>query len=170
MGQLNPPATILQFKAQFGPRDFLYSSGIDGIMDSDISKGLNLAASAFNPALFSTAPIGVPPNVTSEALQAYLYAAAHFVVSSVQSVGGLGKKGRGVRSQGEGVTSGKNAGGLGLNMTWPAAITDSPMLFQFTRTPYGLQYLQMLAPLLVGNVSAVWGEVSYGPPANPGFF
>lgn len=171
MGTLNPPVSIAQFKAQFGPRDFIYTSGIEGIMDSDISNGLNLASSVYNPELFSTVPIGIAPNITSEAVLAYCYAAAHFVVSSVQSVGGLGKKGRGVRSQGEGMTGNKSAGGLSLSMEWPSSIKDSPMLFQMTRTTYGMQYLQILAPLLVGNVSAVWGERGPGGSIpNPGFF
>lgn len=167
MGQTTPPATVAQFKAQF-VRDFAYGPDLKSVRDSDIQHGLNMADSVFNPALFSTAPVGVPPNATSEALMCYLNAAAHFMVSSIQAVGGLGPVGMGQFSQGEGVTSGKNAGGVGLNMQWPSTITNSPVLYSLTKTTYGIAYLQVLMTKLVGNVGAVAGEVT-GLPNVPLF-
>ena len=41
-----------------------------------------------------------------------------FLVSNIQAVGGLNKQGKGVRSQGEGVTSNKSVGGVNLSMAW----------------------------------------------------
>lgn len=169
MGQLNPPATVSQFKIQFY-RDFAYGPGRESVTDIDIQNSLNLASSIFNPALFSTQPIGVPPNLTSEALQAYLYDAAHWLVTSIQAVGGLGKVGGGINSQGEGIVGNKSVGGVSVGFVWPSVITSSAALFQFTKTTYGQQYLQMLMPRLVGNVSVVAGETVAGIPPNPGFF
>lgn len=162
MGQLTPPASIDNFKNQF-TRDFLYGPGLDRVRDLDIQNALNSASSVFNPVLFSTAPIGVPPNMTSEAMISYLNASAHFLVTSLQAVGGLGQKGRGVTSQGEGIITGKGAGGVNINFAWPPVITDSPVLFQFTKTTYGQAYLQVLMTKLVGNVSAVAGEIANTP-------
>ena len=161
--------SVAGFKKQFA-RDFSYGPGNDKVTDLDIQAGLNAAYSVFNIALFDTNPIGVAPLITSEAQIAYCNAAAHFLVTSIQAVGGLGKVGRGVFSQGEGVVTGKSAGGLNISLSFPAAITDSPALFQFAKTTYGLAYLQVLALKLVGNIAVVAGETTCGPVANPGFF
>jgi hypothetical protein len=131
-------------------------------MDRDIQNGLNTAVSLFNPALFDTSPIGTPPNLTSESLNAYLYLAAHFLVTALQTVGGLSIKAGvgspGLRSQGEGIVSNKSAGGVSVGYVWPSTVTDNAALFQLTKTQYGQTYLQILLPRLVGNVSAVFGE------------
>lgn len=159
MGQLNPPATIAQFENYFS-RDFVYGPGLDAVRPIDIQNALNTASSIYNPDLFSTAPIGIAPNLTSEALIAYLNCAAHFLVTTIQGIGGLGKKGGGVKSQGEGIVSSKGVGGVNISFTWPPMITQSPALFQLTKTIYGQNYLQMLMPRLVGNVSVVAGETT----------
>ena len=114
----------------------------------------------FNPALFSTSPIGVPPNLTSEALISYLNLSAHFLVTSLQAVGGLGKVGGGINSQGEGIVSSKSVGGVSVSFMWPPMVIDSPALYQFTKTIYGQLYLQVLMPRLVGNVGVVLGETT----------
>jgi len=155
-----PPATVAAFKAQFF-RDFTYGDGPTAVMDRDIQSALNTANSLFNPALFDTTLIGAVPLQTSESLIAYLNCAAHFMVLALQAVGGpsmkAGAGSPGLRSQGEGVISSKSGGGLSASYSWPSTVTDSPVLFQFTKTDYGLVYLQMLMPRLVGNVGAVFG-------------
>lgn len=162
MGQLNPPATVPQFKGFF-TRDFTYGPGLDAVRDSDVQNALNVASGIFNPALFDTAPIGVAPDLTSEALMAYLNLSAHFLVTSIQGVGGLGKQGKGVLSQGEGNVSSKGVGGVSVSYTWPDFVVNNPALFQLTKTTYGQLYLQVLMPRLVGNVSAVLGETTAAP-------
>lgn len=167
MGQLTPPATVADFKAMFS-RDFRYGAGLETVRDLDIQNALNAASPVFNPALFDVTPIGIVPNQTSEAMMSYLNASAHFLATALQAVGGLGKIGGGVNSQGEGNVSGKSVGGVSINFSWPSSIVDSPALFQFTKTAYGQAYLQVLMLKLVGNVSAVLGEVT-GISDNPAF-
>lgn len=159
MGQLTPPASVADFKAQF-PRDFRYGAGLDTVTDGDIQRGLNTASTVYNPALFDTTVVGVTPILTSEALLAYLYASAHFMVLSLQAAGGLSavSKYAGPTSQGEGVVSNKSVGGVSIGFAWPAMVTDNPALYQFTKTSYGQEYLQILMLKLVGNVSLVAGE------------
>lgn len=159
MSTLTPPATVAQFESFFS-RDFIYGVGLETVRPIDIQNALNMASSIYNPRLFSTTPIGVPPNLTSEALIAYLQCSAHFLVTAIQGVGGLNKKGGGTNSQGEGIVSSKNVGGVSVSFTWPQFITNSPALFQFTKTIYGQNYLQMLIPRLVGNVGVVAGETT----------
>lgn len=159
MGQLTPPAGVGDFKAQF-VRDFRYGSGFDTVRDEDIQSALNFASTVYNPALFDTTVIGVVPNVTSEALMAYLYATAHFLVLSLQAAGGLSAvpKAQGPTSQGEGLVSSKSVGSVSISYQWPPMVVDNPALYQFTKTSYGQQYLQILMLKLVGNVEIVAGE------------
>lgn len=161
MGQLTPPATVADFKAQF-TRDFNYGVGMDTVRDADIQSALNRASSIFNPALFDTTPVGVLPNVTSEAKICYLNASAHFLVIAIQGVGGLSASGParspGLASQGEGVVTSKSAGGVSIGSSFPDAIANNPVLFGLTKTTYGLEYLQVLMTRLVGNVAVVAGE------------
>lgn len=163
MGQPLPPATVAAFKGLF-IRDFKYGDGPTTVMDRDIQNSLNTASSMFNPALFETTLLGVPPNQTSESLNAYLYLTAHFLVTSLQAVGGLsaiaGAGSPGLRSSGEGIIGSKSAGGLSVSYVWPSTVTDSAALFQLTKTQYGQTYLQILLPRLVGNVAAVIGETA----------
>lgn len=156
MGQLTPPATPTDFKAQF-TRDFKYGTGLETVRDLDIQSALNLASTVFNPQLFDTTAL---PGPTSEAMLAYLYAAAHFLVISLQAAGGLSAVSRyqGPNSQGDGIITNKAVGGVSIGYTWPALITDNPALYGLTKTSYGQVYLQILMPLLVGNMAVVLGE------------
>ena len=163
MSQLVPPASVAQFKAYF-IRDFSYGPGLDKVRDADVQNALNATYSVFNPRLFSTAPLGVAPDVTSEAIIAYLNASAHFLATALQAAGGLGAKGKGPLSQGEGVYVSKGVSGVSAGFVWPSTITSSPVLFQFAKTAYGQAYLQVLMTRLVGNVSAVFGETADIPP------
>lgn len=161
MGQLTPPASIADFKNQFS-RDFKYGNGLDTVRDVDIQNGLNFASTVFNPALFDVTLIGTVPNQTSEAMMAYLSVSAHFLAMALQAAGGLSAISRfqGPLSQGEGIVTGKGVGGVNINYSWPSTVTDNPALFQFTKTKYGQDYLQVLVLKLVGNVGVVYGNLS----------
>lgn len=159
MSHISTPPTIAQFQFQFS-RDFKYGPGLDAVRPIDIQNAINLANSVFNPRLFSTAPLGIAPNLTSEAITAYNYAAAHFLVLSIQGVGGLSKTGSGLNAQGEGIVGNKSVGGVSVGYVWPDTVTESPALSQFLKTTYGQLYLQILMPRLVGNVGAVFGETA----------
>lgn len=155
MGQPTPPLTVDDFKAQF-TRDFLYGSGLDKVRDADITSGLALASTVFNPDLFDTTEV----HGTSEAKLAYLYASAHFLVLSLRSAGGLApqNKGRGARAQGEGPIGNASVAGVNAGYVWPSRVVDNAMLFQFTKTPYGQTFLQMLMPKLVGGMAVGAGN------------
>lgn len=156
MGQLTPPASVANFKAQF-TRDFKYGTGLDTVRDADIQSGLNFASTVYNPALFDTTIVG---GTTSEALMAYLFASAHFLVISLQAAGGLSAVSRyqGPNSQGEGIIGSKSVGSVSVGYVWPSSITDNPALYQFTKTSYGQSYLQILMLKLVGNIAIVAGQ------------
>ena len=142
-----PPATVADFKARF-VRDFVYGKGTDTVQDADITAAINDAMTAYNPALFSG----------NEVPAAFLYAAAHFLVTNIQAVGGLSgiPTGRGILNQSEGALSSKGAGGLNISYVEPPSrVKDSPQLLQFWTTTYGQRYLGMVVPKMVGAVGAV---------------
>ena len=154
---------IADFKAQFA-LDFPFGEGTAGVSDPEIQNGLNLTASGayFNAALFDLAPLGAAgaTPTTNEATLAFLYCAAHFVWKRVKARGGLrapGAKG-GSTSAGLGVDESVTVGPVSKTKKWPESVANDPMLFQFTQSPYGELYLQMLTPKLVGNVGLVMGQ------------
>jgi len=149
-----PPVTIADFKTRF-VRDFKYGTGLDKVMDSDISAAMTDALTMFNPSLFSTADGKV----------AFLYATAHYLVINVQAAGGLGSnnQGLGVGNESEGTLSGKSVGGVSLNfISPPDIVSKNPTLLQFWKTDYGQKYLGMLVPKLVGPFGYVYGEQEAG--------
>ena len=154
---------IQDFKQQFS-LDFPFGPGPSAVSDAEIQNALNLVAggSYFNAALFSLAPLG-PAGAnptTNEATLAFLYCAAHYVYLNVKTRGGLhapGFKG-GTNSAADGPLASKGVGQVNVAYQWPDSVTGDPMLFQFTRSPYGEMYLQMLTPKLVGNAGLVMGE------------
>jgi hypothetical protein len=154
---------VADFKNQFS-LDFPFGPGPSAISDAEIQNALNLVAggSYFNADLFSLAPLGAAGAnpTTNEATLAFLYCSAHYVYLNVKTRGGLhvpGFKG-GTTSSPHATIAGKTVGPVSENFEWPASVKDDPMLFQFTHSPYGEMYLQMLTPKLVGNVGLVMGE------------
>lgn len=154
---------VADFKAQFA-LDFPFGGGSGAVSDPEIQNALNLVASGsyFNAALFNLAPLGaanVNP-MTNEATLAFLYCSAHFLYLNVKTRGGLrapGYKG-GLTSAADGPVVSKTVGPVTQAFQWPEDVIGNSMLFQFTRSPYGEMYLQMLTPKLVGNVGLVMGE------------
>lgn len=144
-----PPATVAQFKAQFD-RDFQYGSGTDKVRDTDITRAFTDALMVWNPCLWRT----------EEKVNAFCYAAAHFLVLSLQAAGGLAapSKALGPQNRGGGVVQTKSVGGVSVGYQMPDFVAKSAILSQFMRTDYGQRYLQLVTPRLVGNLDIVAGE------------
>jgi hypothetical protein len=140
------PAVVSDFKAQFD-RDFTYGTSMETVRDADITRAFNMADMVFNESLWAS---------TAEAKIAYLYASAHILVLNIQGTGGLGVK-SGVDSHGGGVILNKSVGQVSVAFQLPDSLANNPILYQFQRTGYGQQYLQLLTPRLVGAGFAVSG-------------
>lgn len=144
-----PPATLPDFKARFD-RDFAFGKGTDRVRDQDILNAFNDAFPVFNASLFST----------DDARTAFLYAAAHMLVTNVQAAGGLGgvSPQLGTQNRGGGIVANKTVGGVSVQYagleTW---VQKFPALTHFMRTDYGQKYLLLLKPRLTGNVAVVGG-------------
>src|SRR5262245_56887839 len=150
------PASIADFKARFD-RDFVFDTTTDAVRDVDITDALNDASSTFNDGLWASG---------TEIITAFLFLAAHNLVLNLQAAGGLFavNLGRGVKSKGSGPISAKSVGSVSVNYALPESIVNDPQLSPYLRTEYGLRYLQMLTPRLVGNVVVVLGENDTGAP------
>lgn len=138
--------TIAEFKATFD-RDFTYGTGKETVRDSDIQRALDGAATVFNPAIWDD----------TEGKTAYEYLSAHFLVLNIQMAGGLTKK-NGTQNRGGGITQSKGAGQVNVAYGIPPRILEDAVLNQFMRTDYGMRYLQLITPRLIGNMAVVSGR------------
>ena len=143
---------IADFKAQFF-RDFPFAK-VEGanpgtnraaVMDQDITNALTAAGMNTNVELWST---------QAEYTYASNLAAAHFLVTNLLAAA------QGLRGQGEWLVQAKSVDQISTTYAIPERILNSPTLAQFSKTTYGMQYLHLLAPRLVGNVMAIWRQVS----------
>lgn len=137
------PATIEDFKGWFS-RDFPYSSDDDlsGVTDKDIQKAFMEASMNFNPELFSDC---------CEKKLGFLYLAAHYLVIDLQN------SSQGINGRYEGIMSSKSVGSVSVGYTIPDWVMASPIYSLLSQTRYGMKYLSLVIPLLVGNVGVVKG-------------
>lgn len=155
-----PPATLADFKARFGKRDFKFGDGTDAVTDKDVADAMQDAMSVFNARLFSAA----------DGWKGFLFLTAHFVRTNVEASGGLSpvNEGLGVENQGEQVLSGAGVSGVSTNYLEPPAwVKRFPLLQQLWLTRYGQQYVFMVQPKLVGSVGAVAGPADAGALGSP---
>jgi len=138
-----PPIETDDFKAFFD-RDFPYGTGKCEVRDEDIDKAIAEANILFNPGLFEDLP--------SQSI-AFEYLTAHLLVRSFLATGGIIQQGQGLNSTGSFPISNKGAGPLSVGYAIPADLADNPALAQYLTTAYGLQYLTLVMPNLIGNIA-----------------
>lgn len=137
------PITVDDFKGWFS-RDFPYSASGDlsGITDQDILKAFAEASMNFNPTLFST---------EDEQKLGFLYLAAHYLVIDIQN------STNGLNGKYEGIMSSKSVGSVSVGYTIPDWVMASPIYSLLSQSKYGMKYLSLIIPSLVGNITAVRG-------------
>ncbi|MBW1812124.1 MAG: DUF4054 domain-containing protein [Deltaproteobacteria bacterium] len=138
--------TIAAFKAYFA-RDFKYApendaSNLAFVTDADINKAYGQASANFNTALFTN---------DDDAEIAYLWLSAFYLVYDLQS------SAQGLTSQSNYPISSKSVGSVSIGFTVPEKYSRDPYLSIFTGNGYGLKYLSLLLPHLVGNIAAIGG-------------
>lgn len=146
-----PPA-VADFKAYF-VREFIYGDGNDTVRDSDITRALNEAQDG------SVFPNSVWDSVAQQTT-ANLYLTAHLLWENINMAGGLSAipRGRGVRDYGEGIVVSKAVGQASVNYQAPPDyVAKSASLSRLWRSTFGMRYVQMLYPRLLGNVQVVAG-------------
>ncbi len=148
--------TVDDFKEWF-TRDFLYEippgsttprpgCPNDYVKDSDIEKAFIEAQMVFNPGLFCT---------DEELTVCYLYLTAFFLVNDLQT-----------SAQGLGSTpyfpvQSRTVGSVSESYQIPEWIQKDPILSAFATNRYGLKYITMIKPLLIGNVQIAFGWTTF---------
>jgi len=138
---------ISAFKSYF-VRDFNYAPAGDAdnqdyVMDADISRAYAQAQINFNDALF---PDG--------AAIAFMWLSAFYLVCDLQ----IGMKG--ITSQANFPINSKSAGGVSVSYSIPDRYSKDPFLSSFTQNGYGMKYLSLLIPRLIGNIQTVSGATT----------
>ena len=142
------PITVSEFKEWFY-RDFPYSSDesgesgeLDGVTDQDILKAFAEASMNFNPSLF--------PTIQDQKL-GFLYLAAHYLVIDIQN------SSQGLNGRYEGIMSNKSVGSVSVGYTIPDWVMGSPIYSLLSQSKYGMKYLSLIIPQLIGNIGVVKG-------------
>ena len=137
------PITVAEFKAWFS-RDFPYSEDGDltGITDADILKAFAEASMNYNSSFFET---------EDQKKLGFLYLAAHYLVIDIQN------STQGLNGKYEGIMSNKSVGSVSVGYQIPDWVTSSPIYSLLSQSKYGMKYLSLIIPQLVGNIAAVRG-------------
>lgn len=137
------PITVAEFKAWFS-RDFPYSEDGDltGITDADILKAFAEASMNYNSSFFET---------EDQKKLGFLYLAAHYLVIDIQN------STQGLNGKYEGIMSNKSVGSVSVGYQIPDWVTSSPIYSLLSQSKYGMKYLSLIIPQLVGNVVSVRG-------------
>lgn len=112
------------------------------VQDSDITRAFQEAQVVFNQALFSTDP---------QIQMAYLYVTAHYLVNDI--LASMNAFATGVI----GILSARTVGSVSESYSIPQKYLDNPVLAGYTKSAYGIKYLSMVLPKLVGNFGVVAG-------------
>lgn len=141
--------TVADFKSRFD-RDFSFSADamqtdLSRVRDVDVTRAFTLAAANFNEGLFGN---------QATFSEAFLLLSAHFLCVNI------GASSQGLAGGAQWATQSKSAGQLAESFAIPQRILNSPLLSQYSKTSYGMTYLQIIAPLLAGNVSVVCGTTT----------
>lgn len=142
--------TVADFKAFFF-RDFNYApssdpSNLKHVIDADITKAINQALLNFNEDLF-----GSDDQVT----MVFMYLAAFYLVYDIQT------SAQGLSSQSNFQISSKSVGGVAVSYSIPDKFSRDPALAIYAQNGYGLKYLSMAIPMIIGNVQVVEGTTTF---------
>lgn len=140
MAYTNP--TITDFQNYF-VRDFPYGTDIaTTITTQDIGNAMQLVNVNINPCLFDN-----QPNYTL----GYLYMTAHFLVQNIRA------SSQGINGQFNFLQAGKGVGAVSESFAIPPRVLNSPLWSMYTKTNYGMMFLQLVVPRLIGQVFSIQG-------------
>lgn len=140
MSYSNP--TVADFKAFF-VRDFPYGTNVDeNVLDADISRAITETANVINSECFSN---------QDKYNQGFYYLAAHNLVVNLRN------SGQGLSSSFDWLRTGKSVGSVSDSFQIPERVAQNPYLSSLSKTGYGMKYLEMLIPVLTGQIFSVAG-------------
>lgn len=120
-----------------------YDASLDDyVQDDDIDRAFDEAEFNINQGIFST---------DAQIQLAYLYVTAHYLVNDMRAAM------QGIESSGSFNVSARSVGRVSETYAIPQRYLDSPALSFFTTSAYGMKYLSLVMPHLVGNIGIVGG-------------
>ena len=143
--------TIQDFKAHF-VRDFQYASDYplecskSYVTDDDLTKAFNEALANFNDGLFDD---DVSLKIS------FLLLAAHYLSWDMQSAG------QGSASTGVFPVVSRTVGSVSETYNVPLWLQHDPVLSAYATTRYGLKYIAIIKPLLIGGCVVYRGETTF---------
>jgi hypothetical protein len=136
------PITVSEFKTFFA-KDFDYGTEPDQVSDSEITRAMTEASMNFNEALFDT---------DDEKKLIFSYLTAYYLVIDINNANTQGASNNG------GLVTYQQVRNVAESFKVPKWIEESPMFSMFSQNGYGLKYLTMIYPYLIGNVRIVPGR------------
>lgn len=113
------------------------------VQDNDITNAFAEAQAVFNQGLYGKDAV---------VRLAYLYLTAHFLAYDLKAALA------GLTAAGQFPVSSRAVGSVSESYDVPEAYTTDPILAGFTSTAYGMKFLQMTLPALVGNMAGLCGH------------
>ena len=117
---------------------------LDYIQDADITKAFQEATLSFNE--------GLVDGDCDQILFVYYYLTAHYLVNDIRT------SSKGLNGTGEGTITSKSAGGVSVTYAIPEIYLNNPSFNFYTKSDYGIKYLNLVYPKLIGNVEVVKGR------------
>jgi hypothetical protein len=133
------PISVAGFKTYFD-RDFTFGTALTTVRDVDIQKAIDEALALFNDSVWDS---------DAQEVIAFYNLTAHCLVKIMTSGG--------ANSTGSFAISNKSAGPLSVGYQIPQDLANNPILSLYLTTQFGLKYVQLLAPNLIGNMGTVEG-------------
>lgn len=113
----------------------------DYILDADITKAFGEAEQVFNQGLYTK---------DGYIERAYLYLTAHYLVMDIRAS-------KAAFDTPSGVLSSRSVGSVSASYSVPEKWLKSDLLYPYTLSNYGIKYLSLTAPMLIGNVHGIVG-------------
>lgn len=132
--------TTDEFKTMFA-KDFEYGSGEEQVSDSDITRAMTEASINFNKDLFDDLE-------TQKVVFGYL--TAYYLVFDQNNANTGGSGGIGIRTS-------QTVRNVSESFAVPKWVLDNPMFSMYAQNGYGLKYISLIYPYLIGNVRVVPG-------------
>jgi hypothetical protein len=123
-------------------RDFPFGTSSTTIMDSDVTRAISEASFYINEGLFG---------YQADYSTAYLYVSAHCLVTNIKN------SSSGISGHFSFMENSKSVGSVSQSFSIPESFTKDPIFSFLAKTSYGARYLELVLPLLRGNMTAVAG-------------
>lgn len=135
------PITIEEFKTFFS-KDFDYGTEDGQVSDADIARAMTEANMNFNAGLFEN---------DEEKKLIFSYLTAYYLVVDINNANTQGASNNG------GLLTYRQVRNVAESFKVPKWVEENPLFSQFAQNGYGLKYITMMYPYLIGRVGIVGG-------------